>query len=1059
MYLFTVKKLILFSSCLLFLSPYMFADKKKKTAAQYQKPNIIKRAWGDLTTRNNYYFNANELYKEVVHNYEFNRVINYNELLPFYYHDGADFSGNTADLETVAKKVGIVLQLHDYSRWRDNAFLLLGKSQFLRKQYDTSLITFQYIVTTMKPGKMNMQLEFSNKDRLKYLRKREKELAKKAGQKQKIIEFQYKKAQEEAEQKAEDAREKQQDAIAKKKKEIEEIIKAKKKIIELQKKGKKIPPELIAKAKGTSNKIDTTILNAKTTAKKQEKIDFNSNKPYILLGDKYVENPYYKDSTGNRDKQNPLGKLDPKKEAKLDKLTFWEKIKHKQSRPEAIVWMAKALIEQENYADARSIISYGKALRKLTKKQRRDLYLIDAYYNVRRNDYSPAIEELENAMAYFKKKKQRAYYEYLLAQLYQKNNQPADAVDYFVKAGKHTKTEDLMLFSKVQLAKLYSTHPDLAEDDVEKMLTKLIKMGRNKTYADQVLYTLANYYYYQKDTTQAIAALQKSIKRSIDNTEQKGKSFLRLGEIYFEKEMYDVAAIYYDSATALLPTTYPNYDKIAARKDILNDIAKNIAIIHTQDSLQRLGKMSPQELKNYLADIEAQRKKEAKKKDRFSNDIGNGNIGNALAFVPEEGISNGLWYFYNPEAKSKGYNDFKRIWGDRALEPNWRRSNKMPGFDDLITDNNNIFVEDTLTKKNNKDIDKNKTTVDSLPIPKTPEDFLASDKKIADALFGNGEIFKNKLDNLPKAKQYFDELIRRFQNSDYDAKAHYYQYLMYKENKLDGLAQKEKDYILQNYPLSDVAEVLNNLGNNKVEGVAETETAQSLYATTYQLFLNGNYDQVISNRFIAKTKYPSAPELPQFEFLEALSFGKKHQYDNYKTALSDIVLKYSDGAIKQKAQEYLLAYIQFETNLKDSTLKHTDIVNNAPTIVDTISNKFAVDTNTLWVLVRLKDQYLNVGTVIDKIKQFNDKHFKTIRLRVNPVFMESYAIIQIKKLEGITEANKYLNKIKEKSATIVGELNTDKVKYYIISSANFKFINKPDDLDIYEQYFNNNYPK
>jgi hypothetical protein len=426
----TAKKLLIIVLCLFAFSVDLHAAKKKKKASEYQKPNIIKRAWGDLTTRNNYYFNANELYKEVVHNYEFNRVIDYNQLLPFYYHDNADFSGNVAELETVARKTGIVLQLHDYSRWRDNAFLLLGKSQFLRKQYDTSLITFQYIVTTMKPGKMNMKLEFSNKDRLKYIRKRQKELAKKAGEKKKIIEFQYKKQQEEAEEKVETARDKQKAAVDKKKKEIEEIIKAKKKIIALQKKGKKIPPELIAKAKARSTKIDsTTTAAAKAAPSKTQKPKYNTNLPYILLGDQYVKNPYYKDSTGDRSNQRPLDSLNAKAEAKYDKLTFWEKIKHKPSRPEALVWMAKSLIELGNFADAKSMISYGKALHKLTKKQRRDFYLIDAYYNIRRNDYSPAIEELENAMLYFKKKKDRAYYEYILAQLYQKNNQPADAVD------------------------------------------------------------------------------------------------------------------------------------------------------------------------------------------------------------------------------------------------------------------------------------------------------------------------------------------------------------------------------------------------------------------------------------------------------------------------------------------------------------------------------------------------------------------------------------------------------------------------------------------------------
>ena len=45
-------------------------------------------------------------------------------------------------------------------------------------------------------------------------------------------------------------------------------------------------------------------------------------------------------------------------------------------------------------------------------------------------------------------------------------------------------------------------------------------------------------------------------------------------------------------------------------------------------------------------------------------------------------------------------------------------------------------------------------------------------------------------------------------NSDYDVKAHYYQYLIFIDENLLGLAQKEKDYILQNYPQSEVADEL-----------------------------------------------------------------------------------------------------------------------------------------------------------------------------------------------------------------------------------------------------------
>lgn len=1061
MRLFTVKKLLLLTVAFLFLSAPLWADKKKKTSSQYQKPNIIKRAWGDLTTRNNYYFNANELYKEVVRTYQFQRTYDYNKLLPFYYHDEADFSNYTGEMETVAKKTGIVLQLHDYSRWRDNAFLLLGKSQFLRQQYDTSLITFQYIVTTMKPGKMNNKVEFSNRDRLKYLRKRQKEIEKKANAKKKFIDLQWKQQQDAAKEKAEDAREKQEAAIAKKKKELEEIIKAKKKIIELQKKGKKIPADLLAKAKSkTSSSKDSTdskiiLPDTKSSSKKPSQ---NTTQPYVLLGDKYVENPYYKDSTGNRDNQKPLDSLSKKQEAKFEKLSLWERMKHQPSRPEAIIWMAKSLIELENYPDAKSMLAYGKSLRKLTKKQRREFYLAESYYNIRRKDYSPAIEELENAMLLFKKKKQRAYYEYILAQLYMLNNQPADAVDYFVKAGKHTKTEELNLFAQIQLAKLYSENPDLADQDIVKMLTKLIRFGKNKDYADEVLYTIANYYYFRNDSGNAIAYLQKSIDKSTTNLVQKGKSFLKLGEIYYDKEMYGEAAVYYDSAIVYLPTTFEQYDKIKDRKDILNELAGYNKTIAQEDSLQRLGRMSPVELKKYLAEQQAIKEKAEKKKSRFSTEGGADSF-QPVAFIPEDAVSNGLWYFYNPEAKSKGYNEFIRVWGDRKLEDNWRRSNKSDVFEDASFGQPAAQPGNAQTTDTKKTTEKNavKPVADSLQIPKDSLDFIFSNEKIANALFGKGEIFKNKLNNLPKAKQAFDDLIRRFPNSNYDALAHYYEYLIFKEQQLNGLAQKEKDYILEKYPDSEVAAVLNGEGKPKVKVDPAAGSAQKLYANTYQLFNEGQYDQVIKNKYLAKSQYPGAAEIPQFEFLEAVSYGKLQQFDAYKKSLSDIVMKYRDGAIKQKAQEYLIAYIQFESSLKDSTAAIVQADTIAKPAVISEKLEFVTDTSDLFVIARLNDKYLKVGDIVANIQAFNKKFFDDQKIKINPYFIEGFGVIQMRRFEGITDALKYYRKISAESAMVMGKNSAAKVQFYVIAPANYKLIKKQADLDKYAVFFMENY--
>ncbi len=48
------------------------------------------------------------------------------------------------------------------------------------------------------------------------------------------------------------------------------------------------------------------------------------------------------------------------------------------------------------------------------------------------------------------------------------------------------------------------------------------------------------------------------------------------------------------------------------------------------------------------------------------------------AVVPMGGNSGtgSSFYFYNSNAVSQGFNDFKRAWGNRKLEDNWRVSNR-----------------------------------------------------------------------------------------------------------------------------------------------------------------------------------------------------------------------------------------------------------------------------------------------------------------------------------------------------------------------------------------------
>ena len=271
------------------------------------------------------------------------------------------------------------------------------------------------------------------------------------------------------------------------------------------------------------------------------------------------------------------------------------------------------------------------------------------------------------------------------------------------------------------------------------------------------------------------------------------------------------------------------------------------------------------------------------------------------------------------------------------------------------------------------------------------------------------------------------------------------------------MAQKEKEYIVQNYPQSEVADVLNNAGKKQPQNDSK-ETAEKLYASTYQLFLDENYEQVIKNRFIAKTRYPGTSQLQQFEFLEAVSYGKTKQFDAYKKALTDIIIKYNEGEIKKKAQDYLITYIQFESKLSDSTMQALS-THPVPKVIDSITAKFSVDTTNLFVLIQLKDQYMKASDVIANIQKFNKENFDNQKIKVSPIFIDGFAIIQLKKFESITNALRYFTALQSNAESIVGGSNLQKAAYYIIAPSNFKLIKKTTDFDAYGQFFTNNYLK
>lgn len=105
------------------------------------------KAWHNTTAHYNGYFNAEELVQQAFVALDESHQDNYSKLLPMYAYMVADnplaIAGN---MDTAIKKVTIVLNLHPYSHWADDCYLMAGKAMFLKRDYEGAEKTFRFLL-------------------------------------------------------------------------------------------------------------------------------------------------------------------------------------------------------------------------------------------------------------------------------------------------------------------------------------------------------------------------------------------------------------------------------------------------------------------------------------------------------------------------------------------------------------------------------------------------------------------------------------------------------------------------------------------------------------------------------------------------------------------------------------------------------------------------------------------------------------------------------------------------------------------------------------------------
>ena len=127
--------------------PKPYEDRVLRAEKSDQKKFTIPRRFLQNTaTHYNFFFNANNKLNEVIAQAKASHQDDFSQLISFYNYSLDATAANDIQLDSIIIKSQTGIVLHDLrSDWIDNLYLLWGAAYYLRKDFDSANLTFQFI--------------------------------------------------------------------------------------------------------------------------------------------------------------------------------------------------------------------------------------------------------------------------------------------------------------------------------------------------------------------------------------------------------------------------------------------------------------------------------------------------------------------------------------------------------------------------------------------------------------------------------------------------------------------------------------------------------------------------------------------------------------------------------------------------------------------------------------------------------------------------------------------------------------------------------------------------
>lgn len=749
----------------------------------------------------------------------------------------------------------------------------------------------------------------------------------------------------------------------------------------------------------------------------------------------------------------------------------------------ARAWLAKCYIEQNWNYDAEDVIRNILRDSIHWRAQKEWDYTFADYY-IHTGNAEQAIPYLRKVISHEMRRKQKAREWYLMGQLQASIGNKKEAYKAFRHVIRQNPPYELAFNARIAMTEV------MAKDNAGKMISRLKRMAasdNNKEYQDQIYYAIGNIHLSRKDTLQAITAYEKGNQKSTRNGIEKGVLLLHLGDLYWTKEKFSDARRCYGEAIGLLDKDRKDYQQLANRSKVLDELVPYTDAVQLQDSLQQLARMSEKE-RNAAIDrvIDALKKKEKEERNRKAEEEAEstlrqdgGNLANNNNFAssnsPQKNNensantpANGQWYFYSPLTVSQGKAQFQKLWGKRDNVDNWQRINKTvvanaAGAEEITDEQRDSLAqaaeqEELLKQTSDSAVnDPHRREYYLAQIPFTPEQLAESNKLLEDGLYHAGVIFKDKLNNLPLSRKSLLRLVNNHPDYAHLDDAYYHLYLLYSRERKPEMAQTYLQKLKAEYPESQWTTLLSDpyYAENAKRGV---QIEDSLYTLTYQAFRDGEYDKVERNTQISRNRFPDGANRDKFLFIGGLSKLNDGDIKSCLADLKEVVSKYPDSRLSEMAG-MIINGVDAGRRLYGGKFDLNDVwTRRSIELNDRDSTRqkgYSPERNASFVFLLAYDpDKTNENQLLFEMAKYNFTSYMARYFDINIEDLEGLHRMQISGFNSYDEARQYANAVYQQPAIkrLLGN-----VRAYVISEPNLKLLGTSHTYEEYEKFYSKHF--